>query len=58
MSDKVKEVQNYLEKRGIVVAETTIIDAAIKIATRWGGNEVFVCEFEKGKGGDNNEKGY
>lgn len=49
MSDKVKEVQNYLEKQGIVVAETTIIDAALRIATRWGGNGVFVCEFRKEK---------
>jgi hypothetical protein len=56
MSKKVKEIQEYLETKGIVVAETTIIDAAIKIATRWGGNEVFVCEFEKEKGGDKNEK--
>jgi hypothetical protein len=47
MENTVKEVQNYLEKRGIIVAETSIIDAAIKIATRWGGNEVFVCEFKK-----------
>jgi hypothetical protein len=47
MENKAKEVQNYLEKRGIIVAETTITDAAIKIATRWGGNEVFVCEFRK-----------
>jgi hypothetical protein len=58
MENKVKEVQDYLEKRGIIVAETTIIDAAIKIATRWGGNAVFVCEFKKEKGGDKNEKEY
>jgi hypothetical protein len=48
-TDKVKEVQEYLEKKGIVVAETTIIDAAIKIATRWGSNLVFVSEFMKEK---------
>lgn len=46
---KVKEVQKYLETKGIVVAETTIIDAAIHIATRWGGNWAFVCEFRKEK---------
>lgn len=47
MENKVKEVQDYLEKRGIIVAETTITDVAIKIATRWGGMEVFVCEFKR-----------
>ncbi len=46
-TEKVKEVQEYLETKGIVVAETTIIDAAIRIATRWGGNAVFICEFRK-----------
>jgi hypothetical protein len=51
MENKVKEVQNYLEKRGIIVAETTITNAAIKIATRWGGNAVFIAEFEKEKSG-------
>jgi hypothetical protein len=48
-TDKVKEVQEYLKKRGIDVAETSIVNAAIKIATRWGGKAVFVCEFEKEK---------
>ena len=47
MENNVKEIQNYLEKRGIVVTETSIVNAAIKIATRWGGNYVFVCEFER-----------
>jgi hypothetical protein len=49
MSEKVKEVQEYLHKKGIDVSETAIIDAAFKIATRWGGNLVFVCEFRKEK---------
>lgn len=44
--DKVGDIQNYLRKKGIKVSETAIIDAAIKIATRWGGNYVFVVEFE------------
>jgi hypothetical protein len=52
-TEKVKEVQEYLETKGIVVAETTIIDAAIKIATRWGGKYTFVCELnEMRKRGD------
>jgi hypothetical protein len=49
MENKVKEVQEYLEQKGIIVSETAIINAAIKIATRWGGNEVFVSEFKEGK---------
>lgn len=47
MQDKVKEVQEYLEKHGITVTETTIVNAAIDIATRWGGKGVFACEFRK-----------
>jgi hypothetical protein len=47
MSEKVKEIQNYLEQNGITATETTIVDTAIKIATRWGGNYVFVCELKK-----------
>jgi hypothetical protein len=50
MENKVKEVQEYLHNKGIDVSETAIIDAAFKIATRWGGNAVFVCEFKKEKG--------
>ena len=45
MKDKVKDVQGYLEKKGIIASETAIINAAIKIATRWGGTGVFVSEF-------------
>jgi hypothetical protein len=52
-TEKVKEVQEYLHKKGIDVSETAIIDAAFKIATRWGGNGVFVCELnEMRKRGD------
>lgn len=47
MEDKIKEIQEYLEKQGINVAETTIVNAAIDIATRWGGMWAFVCEFKK-----------
>ncbi len=47
MKNKVKEVQEYLEKNGIIVSETAIVDAAFNIATRWGGNGVFVCELKK-----------
>jgi hypothetical protein len=50
MSEKVKEVQDYLETHGIIVAETTIVDAAIDIVRR---NEyglyAFVCELERKK---------
>jgi hypothetical protein len=47
MQEKVKEVQEYLKKHGIIVAETSIVNAAIVIATRWGGKGVFACEFRK-----------
>lgn len=47
MEDKVKEVQEYLEKHGITVTETSIVNAAIRIAARWGGNAVFASEFRK-----------
>jgi hypothetical protein len=47
MDEKVREIQNYLEKKGIDALEVSIIDAAIKIAIRWGGKGVFVCEFKK-----------
>jgi hypothetical protein len=47
MQEKVKEVQEYLKNRGITVAETSIVNTAINIATRWGGMGVFVCEFKK-----------
>ena len=47
MQEKVKEIQEYLEKHGITVTETSIVNAAINIATRWGGKGVFACEFRK-----------
>ena len=49
MTNKVKEVQDYLKARGIHVAETSIVNAAIDIATRLGGDYVFVCEFSECK---------
>jgi len=45
--EKVKEIQTFLEKRGIIVSETSIENAAIKIATRWNGYAVFISEFER-----------
>ena len=47
MENKVKEVQDYLEKRGIIVTETSIVNAAIDLARRWGGNAVFIGELTK-----------
>jgi hypothetical protein len=47
MNEKIKEIQEYLKKRGIIVAETSIVNAAIDLARRWGGNEVFVSELTK-----------
>lgn len=44
-TDKVKEIQDYLSAQGIKTSETAIVNAAFRIATRWGGNAVFVCEF-------------
>ena len=47
MPDKVKEVQDYLKKRGIIVAETTIVNTAIDLVERLGaGKYTFACEFE------------
>ena len=56
MENKVKEVQEYLEKHGIIVTETSIVNAAIDITRRLGaGDWTFACEFKKvGK----NESGY
>ena len=52
MENKVRDVQDYLEKRGIIVSETSIINAAIDIAERLGaGRYTFVCEFEVRRGG-------
>lgn len=47
MENKVKEIQDYLEKRGIIATETSIINAAIDLAQRWGGNAVFIGELTK-----------
>jgi hypothetical protein len=45
MNEKVKEVQNYLKKKGFKVAETSIIDMAIDLARRLGaGDWTFACE--------------
>jgi len=45
MENKVKEVQDYLEKKGILVTETSIVNMAIDIAGRLGaGKYTFVAE--------------
>lgn len=50
MTNKVKEIQDFLHKRGIDVTGTSIINAAIDLTRRLGaGNYTFVCEFEKRK---------
>ena len=47
MKNKVREVQEYLKKRGIIVAETTIVNTAIELVERLGaGKYTFACEFE------------
>ena len=47
MTNKVKEVQDYLENRGIIVSEISIINTAIDIAERLGaGKYTFAAEFE------------
>jgi hypothetical protein len=44
-TDKVKEVQEYLKKKGFKVAETTIIDMAIDLTRRLGADDwTFACE--------------
>lgn len=50
MSKKVEEIQDYLRAQGIKASETAIVDTAIRIATSWGGNAVFICAFRKEKG--------
>lgn len=50
MSEKIKEVQRYLKKKGFEVAETTIADMAIDLARRLGADDwTFVCEVEMRK---------
>jgi hypothetical protein len=50
MNDKVKEVQDYLEKKGFKVAETAIIDMAIDLTRRLGADDwTFACEAEARK---------
>ena len=54
MKNKVKDVQEYLEKRGIIVSETSIINTAIDMTERLGvGRYTFVCEFDARRGGRN-----
>lgn len=45
MNEKVKEIRDYLEKKGYIVTETAIIDMAIDLARRLGaGKWSFACE--------------
>lgn len=45
MDEKVKEIQKYLETKGYVVAETSIVDMAMDLALRLGaGYWTFACE--------------
>ena len=47
MENKAKDVQDYLEKKGIIVTETSIVNMAINIAERLGaGKYTFVAEVE------------
>jgi len=47
MENEVKDVQDYLEKKGISVTETSIVNMAIDLAERLGaGKYTFVAEVE------------
>ena len=45
--NRVKEVQEYLHQNGMDVSEVSIVNAAIKIATRYNGKYIFLREFKK-----------
>ena len=47
--NRVKEVQEYLHQNGMDVSEVSIVNAAIKIATRYNGKYIFLHEFKRGK---------
>ena len=50
MKNKVKEVQEYLEKKGFEVTETAIVDMAIDLTRRLGADDwTFACEAEARK---------
>ena len=43
--NRVREIQEYLHQKGIDVSEVAIVNAAIKIATRYNGKYIFLHEF-------------
>jgi hypothetical protein len=47
---EIEKMQNYLARENIYITESEIVLAAIRIATRWGGNWAFVCELQKPRG--------
>lgn len=50
MNEEVEKIQKYVIRKGIDTIDATedkIIEAAIRIATRWGGEWAFVCELRK-----------
>lgn len=49
MTNKVKEMQEYLHSKGIDVSETAIVDVAIESLSRWGGSRILMPEFWEGK---------
>jgi len=56
MGNNVKEVQDFLEKRGIIVSETWITNAAIDLVRRLGaGDWTFACYYEEKKEEENHE---
>ena len=57
MNEEVEKIRKYLKRKSVDVTEDEIIEAAIRIATRWGGKWTFVCELKKlGDGKDESNK--
>ena len=46
MNKEVEKIRKYLKSKGIKATEDEIIDAAIRIARRFGEEWSFVCEFK------------
>lgn len=47
MNKRVEDIQKYLKRKGIKATEEEIIETAIRIATRWGGEWAFACEMSE-----------
>lgn len=46
--EKVKDVQNYLREKGIIVAETWIVNAAVDLTRRLGADYwTFACYYKE-----------